>query len=152
MFSAKLNGGLSSLGFMFYLDNKNNNIDSIPIGFDLVNKELRSSHELSIGVYEMIPNSTNEYDFNDRNTYKIKIKRRLKEVMGPSWKNYLAFPMLKKLYYITSTSETLPSLNVTGFSTPVAAIILEPESFITQVESDHRTNTVSIFQLIIILL
>ncbi|KAF0499959.1 hypothetical protein F8M41_020365 [Gigaspora margarita] len=145
MFSAKLNGGLSSLGFMFYLDNNNNNNDSIPIGFDLVNKELRSSHELFIGVYEMIPNSTiilNGYNFNDRNTYRIKIKRRLKEVMMPSWKNYLGFPMLEKLYYITSTSETLPSLNVTGFSTPVAAIILEPESFITQVESDHRTKTI----------
>ncbi|CAG8497356.1 12439_t:CDS:2 [Dentiscutata erythropus] len=134
MFSTKSNGGLSSLGFMVYLDNVNDH-DNIPINLNLLNK----------GVYEMIPNSTvnlNQYSLDSRNTYRIKIKRRLKEVMMPSWKNYLGFPMLEKLYYITSTSETLPNLNITGFSTPLATIIIEPESFLTQVESDQRTKTV----------
>ncbi|KAF0499961.1 hypothetical protein F8M41_020367 [Gigaspora margarita] len=149
VFSTSSNSGLSSLGLLVYLDNNNNNNNnnngSIPMSLNLVNKELRSSHELFIGVYEMIPNSTiilNEYSFDGQNTYRIKIKRRLKEVMMPSWKNYFGFPVHEKLYYITSTSETLPSLNVTGISTPAAAIILEPESFITQVESDQRTKTV----------
>ncbi|CAG8640699.1 19879_t:CDS:2, partial [Racocetra persica] len=118
MFSTKSNGGLRSLGFMIYSDNIKDNAR----------------------VYEMIPNSTvslNEYAFDSRNTYRIKIKRRVKEIMMPSWKNYLGFPVLEKLYYITSTSETLPNLNFTGFSTPLATIIIEPESFITQVESDQ---------------
>ncbi|CAG8482935.1 2932_t:CDS:2 [Gigaspora margarita] len=125
---------------VFYNNSFENNLV-----FSTSSNKLRSSHELFIGVYEMIPNSTiilNEYSFDGRNTYRIKIKRRLKEVMMPSWKNYFGFPVHEKLYYITSTSETLPSLNVTGISTPAAAIILEPESFITQVESDQRTKTV----------
>ncbi|CAG8753823.1 17311_t:CDS:2, partial [Racocetra persica] len=78
-------------------------------------------------------------------SYTVKIKRKRKEFMVPSWENYLGFSSkLENIPYYTSTLETFPLLNDPEFPTltMLTKITIEPQTFIVQVETDKRTKTV----------
>ncbi|CAG8725834.1 3145_t:CDS:2 [Cetraspora pellucida] len=115
MFSAVPNNGISSLEFKIYLNDTSYNI---------------SNRLAPFTIPYIITNQS----------YKLKIKRKRKELMLPSWENYIGFSSkLESIPYFTSKLESSPLLNNIENPTILPAkLIIEPQSFITQVETDKR--------------
>ncbi|CAG8745871.1 22702_t:CDS:2, partial [Racocetra persica] len=160
-FSAVPNNGISSLEFKIYLNDTRNNISAnfspaftLPyIIFTMLDGDyLKSSKEFQnsdlvqnqLSTYSKFPNTIttlNLYQLAALSSYKFKIKRKRKELMLPSWENYLGFSSkLLSIPYFTSNLETSPLLNDTEFPTLIllAKVTIEPQSFITQVETEKR--------------
>ncbi|CAG8505990.1 18830_t:CDS:2 [Gigaspora margarita] len=95
----------------------------------------------SIGI--MIYGDTTSNSAMNLSTYKIKISRNVKEIIRKNFKNDLGLvPDLVKLTYITSTQELLPTTNSSTPQNLFIELIIEPQSFIVQVQTDKRLKTV----------
>ncbi|KAF0415899.1 hypothetical protein F8M41_007551 [Gigaspora margarita] len=159
MFFAVPNNGISSLEFKVYLNDTSYNISGGFLspymffgmaGADYVasSKDLNSyPFQNQLSTYSKFPNTIatlNQYTLASFNSYKFKLKRKRKDVLLPSWENYIGVSSkLVSIPYFTSNMETFPLLNDTAeFPNLLAKIIIEPQSFITQVETEKRTKTV----------
>ncbi|KAF0550197.1 hypothetical protein F8M41_024943 [Gigaspora margarita] len=160
-FSAIPNNGINPLEFMIYLNNTSFNLsDSLArpfVTFTMSDKDFFKSYDQELiltnqlSTYSKLPNTLltkNLYTLASFNSYKIKIKRRRKELMLPSWENFIGFSSkLENLPYLTSTLETFPLSNGTSeypTLTLLMKIEIKVQSFIVQVETDKRIKTASI--------
>ncbi|CAG8644153.1 1215_t:CDS:10 [Gigaspora margarita] len=116
--------------YKIYLTLENNNEPDIEQFISDSNYQLNSPQ-----------NESTQFD-----SYKVKIKRRRKELMLPSWENFLGLSSkFQSIPYLTSTLETFPLLNGTSefpTLTLLMKITVEPQSFIVHVETDKRVKTV----------
>ncbi|CAG8650691.1 27788_t:CDS:2, partial [Gigaspora margarita] len=127
MFSAVPNNGISSLEFKLYLNDTSYNIsDSIfkPIIVaslveagsndlltvdDLFQQDPFQNLPLTYSKFPITALLLNQYQLAVNSSFKVKINRRRKELMVPSWKNYLGISSKREsVPYLTSTLGTIP--------------------------------------------
>ncbi|KAF0550176.1 hypothetical protein F8M41_024923 [Gigaspora margarita] len=136
MFSAIPNNGISSLQYLteyFYLKDF----------FERYDKDQFQNHPLTNSKFPETVLHLNQYQLAVNSSFKVKIKRRRKELMVKSWENYLGISTKREsVPYLTSTLETFPLLNDPEFPTLLTKIIIEPQLFIVHVETEKRTKTI----------
>ncbi|CAG8554635.1 27545_t:CDS:2, partial [Gigaspora margarita] len=152
-FSAIPNNGINSLEFSVYLNDISFNLSDRLVRpfvtlsmsdedlFKSYDRELILANQVS--TYSKLPQTLlnkNLYNLASFNSYKVKIKRRRKELMIPSWENFIGLSSkLESLPYLTSTLETFPLSNDSSefpTLTLLTKIEIEVQSFIVQVETD----------------
>ncbi|CAG8638287.1 4035_t:CDS:2 [Cetraspora pellucida] len=154
MFSTIPNNGISSLELKIYLNDASFNLSDSTLVPDILfsmddadfdknyNNGLFVSDQFQLSLYSKFPNTIfqlNQYSLAAFSSYTLKIKRKRKELMLPSWKNYIGFSSnLESIPYITSTLETFPLTKETGPLILLTKITIEPQIFIVQVETDKR--------------
>ncbi|CAG8686966.1 11330_t:CDS:2, partial [Dentiscutata heterogama] len=102
----------------------------------LSHKDLLGSNSRFINTIDVL----NTYAISVYNSYKFKLTRRRKDIMLPSWENFMGFSSkLLQLPYYTSSMETFPLLN----DTPglFLKMTIEQPTYTVQVETDKRTKT-----------
>lgn len=160
LFSKIPNNGLSSLEFMIYINDSNFNASdysSLPyvvfqmkntgtasdISYDDYTNSIQSQKD-SLGLYSRFSrtiNILNLYSIASYSSYKFKLTRKRKDIMLPSWENYIGFSSkLVKTSYFTSSMETFPFQNDTA--TSLLKIAIEQPTYTVQVETDKRNKTV----------
>ncbi|CAG8666307.1 8270_t:CDS:2, partial [Gigaspora rosea] len=154
LFSKIPNNGLNSLEFTIYINDSNFNASdyiSLPyVVFQMKNTGTASdisyvdytdslqSPKDSLGLYSRFSraiSALNLYSIASYSSYKFKLTRKRKDVMLPSWENYIGFSSkLVKTSYFSSSMETFPFQNDTPSS--LLKITIEQPTYTVQVETD----------------
>ncbi|KAF0464566.1 hypothetical protein F8M41_026518 [Gigaspora margarita] len=130
IFSSIPNNGINSLEFKIYLNDTRYNLSDhltiLGFFFNMQDQDSDKFFEVfELPTYLMFPLtmvSLNDYILATYSSYKIKIKRRRKEILLPRLESILGFPSkLESMPHITSTLAQV---------------------FVVQIETDKRTKTV----------
>ncbi|CAG8766878.1 9870_t:CDS:2 [Dentiscutata erythropus] len=124
LFSKIPDNGLSSLELNFYTKDPNSDPSQSNIKFKILDSDylIQSTFKISM-------------------SYRFKLIRRRKDIMIPSWENYIGLSSnLVKIPYFTSSKEIFPFQNDTP--TSILKIIIEQPTYTVQVETDKRNKTV----------